>query len=141
MDTATPETEIAALRESLREAEDICRAIKHGEVDAVLVGKSDEEKRVLLLSGAYTRYRQLVEDMAQGAVTISGSGDILFSNHSFAAMVGQTPIDLFRMPLDAWIAAGDRAQIASLKAGRLGQKEVRVSLQRRDGGTLPVAIS
>src|SRR6266436_6269328 len=107
METADPEYEIAALRESLREAEDICRAIKHGEVDAVVVGKADEQKRVLLLSGAYARYRQLVEDMAQGAVAIAGSGDILFSNYSFAAMVGESPIDLFRTSLERWVAAKD----------------------------------
>ena len=141
MDTATLENELAVLRESLREAEDICRAIKVGEVDAVIVGPSEEQKRVLLLSGAYTRYRQLVEDMAQGAVTISGSGDILFANHSFAAMVGQSPIDLFRTPLDRWVAAADRGHVEILEAGRPGQRDIELALKRRDGGTLPVRVS
>src|ERR1044071_4053640 len=104
MNTSNPDYEIAALRESLREAQEICLAIKHGEVDAVVVGQSDEQKRVLLLSGAYTRYRQIVEDMEQGAVTISSSGDILFTNHSFATMLGHSPIDLLRTPLKDLIA-------------------------------------
>src|ERR1044071_9509820 len=109
MNTANSEHEIAALRESLREAQEICLAIRHGEVDAVVVGPSDEQKRVLLLSGAYTRYRQIVEDMQQGAVTISGSGDILFTNHSFAAMVGHSPIDLLHTPLARWIVPAARS--------------------------------
>ena len=141
MEASSFEHEIAALRESLREAEDICRAIRHGEVDAVLVGKSDEQKRVLLLSGAYTRYRQIVEDMLQGAVTISGSGDILFTNHSFAAMVGQSPIDLFRTPLERWVAAGDLGHVETLKSGTLGQRDIQLTLKRRDGGTLPARVS
>jgi PAS domain S-box-containing protein len=142
MDTSSPSGyEMTTLRESLQEAEDICRAIRHGEVDAVVVGRSDEEKRVLLLSGAYTRYRQIVEDMLQGAVTISGSGDILFTNHSFAAMLGHSPIDLFRTPLERWIAPADRRQAEAFKSGRAGQREVELTLARRDGGALPVRVS
>jgi PAS domain S-box-containing protein len=141
MDTTTLEYEIGALRESLREAEDICLAIRHGEVDAVVVGRSDEHKRVLLLSGAYTRYRELVEDMAQGAVTITGSGDILFSNHSFATMVGESPVDLFHTSLERWVAAEDRRHVATLRSGRLGQRDVELTLKRKDGGALPVRVS
>jgi PAS domain S-box-containing protein len=129
------------MRESLREAEEICRAIRHGEVDAIVVGQSDEQKRVLLLSGAYTRYRQIVEDMLQGAVTISSSGEILFSNHSFAAMLGESPIDLFRTPLERWIAAGDRRRAEILKAGKLGQRDLELTLKRRNGAALPVRVS
>jgi PAS domain S-box-containing protein len=107
----------------------------------VVVGKSDDQKRVLLLSGAYTRYRQIVEDMLQGAVTISGSGDILFANHSFAAMVGQSPIDLFRTPLERWVAAPDQGLIETLKSGRLGQRDVELALKRQDDAILPARVS
>ena len=41
----------------LSEAEQLRQAIASGEVDAFLVGKDDKEKRVLLLAGAYQRYR------------------------------------------------------------------------------------
>ena len=141
MDTATLENEIAALRDSLREAEDICRAIRHGEVDAVLVGRSDEEKQVLVMSGAYTRYRQIVEDIAQGAVTLSSSGEILFSNHSFAAMLGLQPKEIFRTPIDGWVADRDRAQLALLKQGRLGPHGIAIALRRPDGTEVPVTLS
>jgi PAS domain S-box-containing protein len=141
MDTASLEHEIAVLRESLQEARDICHAIKHGEVDAIVVGQSDEQKRVLLMSGAYMRYRQLVEDMSQGAVTIAGSGDILFSNHGFAAMVGESPVDLFRTPLERWVAAEDKQLVATLRQGRLGQRDIELKLKRTDGASLLVRVS
>src|SRR4026208_265683 len=82
-------------------------AISHGEVDAFVVGPSDDSKRVLMLSGAYARYRQLVEEMQQGAVTVSQTGEIMFANHAFAAMLGLAPIDLFRVPLTRYVAPSD----------------------------------
>jgi PAS domain S-box-containing protein len=127
------ETEIADLRERLREAEDICQAIRHGEVDAVVTGKSDREKRVLLMSDAYARYRQIVEDMLQGAVTATPSGEILFANHAFAHLVGEPVLDVFRTSLQRWIRPEDHAQMRGVLAPRPGQSDVLVQLARRDG--------
>jgi PAS domain S-box-containing protein len=141
MHDSSQQDELAAVRETLREAEDICRAIQSGEVDAVIVGKSEDEKRVLLMSGAYTRYRQLVEDMDQGAVTIARSGDILFTNQSFAAMVGRSPREVFRTPFESWVAEADRRSVDAIKAGELGQEPIHLKLKRRDGEILPVRIS
>ena len=130
------ELEIATLRQSLQEAHDVCQAIRAGQVDAVVVGQTDEEKRVLLFSGAYTRYRQLVEDMAQGAVTMSKLGEILFANHSFAAMLEEQLIDLFRTTLTNWVAAEDRQKFAPLLAARAGQRDIEVALVRRSASKL-----
>ena len=60
LDTLTIESQIESLRQQLLEAEELQRAITRGEVDAFVVGP-DDSKRVLMLSGAYARYRQLVE--------------------------------------------------------------------------------
>src|SRR4051812_25614755 len=130
-----------ALRQSLQEAHDVCQAIRSGEVDAVVVGKEDEEKRVLLFSGAYARYRQLVEDMAQGAVTISKSGEILFANHAFAAMLLEPLIDLFRTALTRWLAPADRDTFAPMLAPRAGQRDVEVALIQRGGKRQRVRFS
>jgi PAS domain S-box-containing protein len=135
------ELEIATLRQSLEEAHDVCRAIRAGQVDAVVVGQTDEEKRVLLFSGAYTRYRQLVEDMAQGAVTMSKSGEILFANHSFAAMLEEQLIDLFRTTLANWVAAEDREKFAPLLVARAGQRDIEVALVRRSASKLRARFS
>jgi PAS domain S-box-containing protein len=144
MTTSTPlsaELEVMALRQSLQEAHDVCQAIRAGQVDAVVVGEADQEKRVLLFSGAYARYRQLVEDMAQGAVTISRSGEILFANHSFAAMLEEQLIDLFRTTLTRWIHPADRETVAPLLAPRVGQRDIEVALVRRGGSKRRVRFS
>jgi PAS domain S-box-containing protein len=135
------ELEVMTLRQSLQEAHDVCHAIRSGEVDAVVVGKADEEKRVLLFSGAYARYRQLVEDMAQGAVTVSTSGDILFANHAFAAMLQEQLIDLFRTTLARWVAPADRDKLAPLLGPRPGQPDIEIALLRRGGSKQRVRFS
>jgi PAS domain S-box-containing protein len=135
------ELEMAALQQSLQEAHDVCQAIRTGQVDAVVVGQTDEDRRVLLFSGAYTRYRQLVEDMAQGAVTVAKSGEILFANHSFAAMLEEQLLDLFRTTLANWVPAADRGRLAPLLAPHAGERDVEVNLARRSGSKLPVRLS
>lgn len=129
LDTGNLVSEVTLLKERLDEVEDLRRAIAAGAVDAFVVGPSEESKRVLMLSGAHQRYRQLVEDMQQGALTISGKGEIVFANHSFAAMVDQRPIDLFRTDLAQHLAPQARAQIDRLLAPRAGQ-DVETVLSR-----------
>jgi PAS domain S-box-containing protein len=141
LDPATLQEEIQALREVLRETEDICRAIKQGEVDAVVVGSSEESKRVLLMSGAYARYRQIVEDMLQGAITATPEGEIVFVNHSFAGMLGEQVIDVVRTPLERWIAREDRAAVRRLLASAGGTPAIDVRLAGAGGSIATVRLA
>lgn len=135
--------DLSAMRARLQEAEDVCQAIQAGTVDAVVVGATDEEKRVLLMSGAYARYRQIVEDMLQGAVTLAGSGEILFANHAFARMLGENLLDVFRTPLRRWVAPASHAALEQALQGRGGQRDTLLELKRRDGaagGTVALSL-
>jgi PAS domain S-box-containing protein len=135
------ERQIESLRQQLQDAEELRHAISHGQVDAFVVGASDDSKRVLMLSGAYARYRQLVEDMQQGAVTVSQSGEIMFANHAFAAMLGLAPIDLFRVPLTRYLAPSDAANAGTLLQPRAGKAEIKATLQGASGKPRSVRIS
>jgi len=121
----------------LEEAEQLRQAIAHGEVDAFLVGRDDKEKRVLLLAGAYTRYRQLVEQMQQGAVTCSMHGDILYANQRFAQMIGVPLAQLYAAPLDGYVCVPDRARLASFLLVSARMSSIELSFSRRDGLLLP----
>lgn len=133
--------EIESLRQRLAEAEELREAISLGKVDAFVIGPTEDSKRVLMLSGAYARYRQLVEDMQQGAVTVTRSGEIMFANHSFAALVQLSPLDLFRVPVQRYVARADRDKLAALLDPRAGEPAVSVSLLRADGTERPATIS
>lgn len=125
--------QIEALRERLNETEEVCRALREEEVDAVVVGRGAQRHRVLLMSGAYTRYRQVVEDMDQGAVTVTEAGEILFANHAFAGMLGVPLIDVFHTPLERWVPPEHSERIERLKHPVPGQRDLELALRHRNG--------
>jgi|1186.fasta_scaffold07730_1 PAS domain S-box-containing protein len=125
---------------ALSEAEQLRQAIAHGEVDAFLVGKDDKEKRVLLLAGAYQRYRQLVEQMQQGAITCSVHGDILYANQRFAQLIGVPLSQLYAAPLDGYVSVPDRARLASFLLVSARLSSIEIAFSRRDGLQLPAKL-
>jgi PAS domain S-box-containing protein len=127
-------------QEPLSEAEQLRQAIAAGEVDAFLVGKDDKEKRVLLLAGAYQRYRQLVEQMQQGAVTCSIHGDILYANQRFAQLIGVPLAQLYAAPLDGYVSVPDRARLASFLLVSARMSGIELAFSRRDGLVLPARL-
>lgn len=133
--------EVAAPRQLAQEAVEMRRAISGGEVDAFVVGESEDRKRVLMLSDAHVRYKQLVEDMQQGAATVSASGEILFANHSLAAMLGVQLIDLFNSSLESHVAPADRTRLARLLSPRAGEPDTEIALARKNGGTVAARMS
>jgi PAS domain-containing protein len=83
--------ENAMLRSQLSETEATLEAIRNGEVDAIVVSASGENK-IYTLTSAETPYRNIIEEMNEGVVTISDEGLILFCNRKFA--------ELFSMPVE-----------------------------------------
>jgi PAS domain S-box-containing protein len=72
-----------ALKERVVELEETLRAIRAGEVDAVVVS-APKGDQVFTLQGAEHPYRLLVETIDEGAATLSNDGTVLYSNRSFA---------------------------------------------------------
>lgn len=115
-----------ALREKLREAEETLDAIRHGDVDAVVVSGADNVPRVYTLETADQTYRLLVEEMQEGALTLTRSGDILYCNRRLAELVETQPERVVGGSLARFIAAADWPNvldwIASESKGELGIK-------------------
>ena len=134
------DADLAKMRKVMEESADVCRAIASGEVDAFVVG-DDNSRRVLLLATAYQRYRQLVERMAQGAVTVTGQGNILYANQKFADMLDIPLAQLYTAPLEAYVGMGDRARLSSFLIMSTRNSQIELAVSRRDGTTLPVRLS
>jgi PAS domain S-box-containing protein len=79
------------LRSRLAEIEDALTAIRNGEVDAIMVSGIRGEQ-VYSVSSAETPYRTFIENMSEGAVTLTKEGTILYCNPRFAAIV-QSPYE------------------------------------------------
>jgi PAS domain S-box-containing protein len=122
------------------ESDELRRAITEGEVDAFVVG-NESNRRVLLLATAYQRYRQLVERMAQGAVTVTAQGNILYANQKFADMLGIPLAQLYTAPLEAYVGMGERARLSSFLMLSTRNSQLELALSRRDGEQLPVRLS
>src|SRR5687767_1123604 len=122
--------EIEKLRERVREAEETLRAIRSGEVDAVVVrGAAGDEVYALRTEGQ--PYRALVEHMQEGAVTLTIAGDILYCNRKFADLVA-TPLQrVIGGPINRFIPDDDRAALDALLRGGHGRHEGH--LQTADG--------
>src|ERR1700728_4166257 len=82
----------------LREAEETLEAIRTGEVDAVVIAGSHGQQ-VYTLENADRPYRVLVEQMQEGAITLSESGIILYCNERFAALVASPHDSVIGLPL------------------------------------------
>src|SRR6476646_4502489 len=80
-------TEASELRARLHELEETLRAIRSGQVDALVVYAPDGGDRVFTLQGAEHPYRVLVEAMNEGAATMTHDGLVLFANQHLAHML------------------------------------------------------
>ena len=109
------ETEM--LRGRLADAEEMLRAIRQGEIDALVV-EGPGRSQVYTLHSADEPYRHLVEEMREGAVVLTDRGDILYANACFAALVA-TPLEsVIGSRIARFVEASDRDEVeALLRAG------------------------
>lgn len=140
---ARPDTTavVARLRELLADAQATLRAIRKGEVDAVLV-EGRLGPQVYTLEGAEFDYRILIESMNEGALVLTRSALILYANKHFALMVERPLSRVMGASLFDVLSADDRATLRRLleRPGRVGATG-EVLLQRPCGAPLPVRVS
>jgi PAS domain S-box-containing protein len=135
----TSASEVDELRARLREAEETLRAIRSGEVDAVVVTSPDGVERVFALEGADTPYRLLVEEMSEGALTAAEDGLILYANRRFAAMLDVPLQEVTGSSLYRWVLPGDRDALQkTLKDAVHGDSKHEFELIRGSTGLVPV---
>src|ERR1043166_6485032 len=79
--------EIIELRRRLEDAEETLRAIREGEVDALVVGGPEGDTIYTLTTADYP-YRLMIDEMNEGAVSVSPDAFILYSNRNFAGILG-----------------------------------------------------
>jgi len=121
------------LKARVEELEETLRAIRSGEVDAVLVSSAQGDQ-VFTLQGAEHPYRLLVETIEEGAATLSDDGTVLYSNKSFAAFFG-VPLEKFiGAPLHNFLTGNDAEFLKTLILGaRLAITRGEIRLLRRHG--------
>src|ERR1044072_6001335 len=101
--------EITELRRRLEEAEETLRAIREGEVDALVVDGPQGEVIYTMTSADYP-YRLMIDEMNEGAVSVSPDAFILYSNRNFAGILGLTENKASGVPFGDFIVPDLRDQ-------------------------------
>jgi PAS domain S-box-containing protein len=125
----------------LSEAEATVRAIRSGEVDAIVVNGPGGEK-VFTLQGADHTYRVFVQRMNEGAAVLSSDHTVVHCNHCFARFLGARLQSVIGSSMQDLVWPDDHAKLnvlLRLAAQRNCRGEIR--LQSRKGPPLPVHLS
>ena len=135
------DSEIVELRRRLEEAEDTLRAIRSGEVDALVVYSPDGEV-IYTLSTADYPYRLMIDEMNQGAVSVSPDSIILYNNRNFSTILGLNGTNLSGTQFGDFVTAGMCEQfLKDLEQAHTQGIRRDYLLTHKTGREIPVLIS
>jgi PAS domain S-box-containing protein len=129
------------LRARLEEAEETLRAIRSGEVDALVVA-STQGDQIFTLQSADHPYRVLFQDMQEGALTLTEGGMILYANRAYAEMVKTSLERVIGSNFHDWIGLecweGIQQQMQQVSRQKYGEEQALIA---SDGTRVPVYLS
>jgi two-component system NarL family sensor kinase len=138
-----PSGQVTDLLARVAELEETLRAIRMGEVDAVLVS-GPQGDQVFTLQGAEHPYRLMVETIDEGAATLADDGTVLYANRSFAEIF-DVPLEKFiGAPLNDFVFGEDRELLAHLIADaniNIVRGEIRLDSHRQRPRTIRLTLS
>ncbi|MGP9814042.1 HWE histidine kinase domain-containing protein [Rhodopseudomonas sp. NSM] len=110
------------LEARLEEAEDTLRAIREGEIDALVVKGGGDEK-VFTLEGGGHSYRTFMEAMDVGAAAYDSDGQLLYANQALCSLLGRAPGSLTGPVLVGLLDAVNQAKFRRLLAQAMRERQ------------------
>jgi PAS domain S-box-containing protein len=136
----TTELQIGDLLLSFTEAQDALRAIRAGEVDAVVV-KGEKGHQVFTFRDPSHPFRLLVECLGEGAALLTSDGLISYHNPQFAKLISNDD-SLAGRSLRELVVRDDLAAVdALLERTALSSAQAEVRFARAGGDAVPVKLS
>jgi PAS domain S-box-containing protein len=127
-------------QDRLKEARETLDAIRKGEVDAVVVNGA-RGNQIYSLAGAEHPYRAFVEQMQEGAVTVSPDALVLFCNQRLAQML-KTPLErVISSKISSHLNGEAWETISRVFSQEHGVVKHQGALRCRDGSELPVNLT
>lgn len=128
------------LRARLEEAQEALRAIREGEVDAVIVSGSKGD-RVFSLSETENLHRLMVETMNEAGLALSTEGLLLYANERAAALLGRSRSRLLGRSIDELVAPDHLESLHRLlDASQTGTADDRVVFVSATGAEVPMHL-
>ena len=135
------DSEVIELRRRLEEAEDTLRAIRSGEVDAMVIDGPEGEVVYTLTTADYP-YRLMIDEMNQGAVSVSPDAIILYSNRNFAGILGVDRTNVSGTQFADYVVSPMREQfLKDVQQARAQGSKREFFLLNQTGREVPVLIS
>ncbi len=129
------------LRARLEEAEDTLRAIRSGEVDALVVSGAGGDQ-IFTLQGVDRVYRLLIEDMRDGALILAEDGMILYCNRHLAEILKVPLEDVISSSIFTWIAPQNKSGFRELmRSCNDGKNSAELVLVASDGAQVQAYLS
>jgi PAS domain S-box-containing protein len=127
-DPLTLKREMTDLRNRLEEAEEIIRAIREGEIDALVVRHPKRDEEVFTIEGGTESYRTFMEAMDIGAAALSPNGQVLYVNSALSRLMRVEREKLQAVGLEAGFdnAAMDAVE-ALIKRAHNGRSHCEIS--------------
>jgi diguanylate cyclase (GGDEF)-like protein/PAS domain S-box-containing protein len=143
-----PDTdELALLQEQLETVQDrladsveTLRAISAGEVDALMVGGLTGRERVFTLASADRPYRNFVENMSDGAATVSADGIVLYSNQALATLLTSTCQQVVGAPVAELVTHSSREALTRMIAAGGPGASFEATMLTTAGISVPVLV-
>lgn len=119
--------EITELKRRLLEAEETIRAIRTGEVDALVVSSSGDVD-IFDIGGESESYRTFMEVMDTGAAALDDAGRLLYLNGNLARALGRDAADVQGQPLADLLDAAGAAELKAALATHDGRGTAQIGL-------------
>src|SRR3954470_16081968 len=108
-----PSRRVRELERRLHEAEETIQAIRDGHVEALVV-RTMRGEEIFTLRSADQPYRLMVEQMREGALTLSADGTILYCNNRFAELVASPAERVAGRMFTEFVAPDDQQRVKTL---------------------------
>jgi len=131
----------AALQLKVARLEEALRAILGNEVDALFVGDAGS-RRLFTLDGADRPYRLLIEQMGEGALTLTGDGVVAYANQRFAELLDCPLQRVIGSRVEGAFAPEGRAALRVLFTdASIGKRSAELDLLTPAGARVSVLVS
>ena len=130
------------LEQRLRESEETLDAIRHGEIDALVVSGCSNEQRIYTLETADRPYRIIIEQIQEGTITLSDDGVILYCNRRMADMLEVRQERVIGRTLQSFVSAEDASGFSRLlEDAKIGVARRELILNLEGGGKIIAYLS
>jgi diguanylate cyclase (GGDEF)-like protein/PAS domain S-box-containing protein len=131
----------AALHLKVNRLEEALRAILGDEVDALIVGDASG-RRMFTLDGADRPYRSLIEQMGEGALTLTCDGVVAYANRRFAELLDRPLQQVVGSRIEDSLAPEGRALLRGLLIQvSSAKRSAELDLLTAAGLRVPVLVS